>query len=159
MVTSVPYEKGGRFRQKGRTRTALVAAARSLLDEGITPTVEQPADRAEISRTTAYRYFRNQREVLLAAFPNLENASLLGDNPPRDVAARLDLVLAEIGRQLVQHETSMRAALRVALEGRADEQPLRRGRAIRWIEDALSPLRTKLGRAAVHRLALAIRAT
>jgi len=162
MDSEVPYENGGRVRQKGRTRAALLDAARALLDEGTTPTVEQAADRAGISRTTSYRYFRNQRELLVATYPVLENTSLLGADPPTDPAARLDRLLGEIARQLVDHEAALRAALRVSLEVPArprDEQALRRGRAIRWIEEALAPVRDKLGKAGVHRLALAIRAT
>lgn len=158
----VPYERSGRSRQKGRTRAALVAAGRELLDEGVTPTVEQAADRAGISRTTSYRYFRNQRELLLATYPDLDRASLLDADAPADPATRLDLLLAQMTRQVLEHETALRAALRVSLETTPPpraEQALRQGRAVRWIEDALSPLRSRLGKAALHRLVLAIRAT
>jgi AcrR family transcriptional regulator len=161
MDRAVPYEQIGRSRQKGRTRAALVAATRDLLAEGVTPTVEQAADRAGISRTTAYRYFKNQRELLLATFPELESVSLLGDDPPADPAERLDLVLAHIGRQLIANETTLRAALRISLQVPTpprDALLVRQGRAIRWIEDALAPLRERMGKAAVRRLALAIRA-
>lgn len=159
--TFVPYEKGGRSRQKGRTRAALVAAAREILAEGVTPTVEQAADRAEVSRTTSYRYFPNQQDLLFATFPQLESPSLLGDQPPVGPAERLDRVLAQVGTQLLDHEAALRATLRISLEVPApprDALLLRRGRVVRWLEDALSPLRDRLGRAAVHRLALAIRA-
>ncbi len=37
------------------------------------------------------------------------------------------------------------------------ELPLRQGRAIKWIEEALEPLRTEMPSADIHRLALAIR--
>ena len=60
MCMSIPYELTGRSPQKARTRAALVAAARLLLARGVTPTVEQAAEAAVISRTTAYRYFPNQ---------------------------------------------------------------------------------------------------
>ena len=69
MTTS--YEVGGRTRQKLRTRTAVVDAARALLAEGLTPTVEAAAERASISRTTAYRYFPSQRALLVAAHPEV----------------------------------------------------------------------------------------
>jgi len=162
MGTEVPYEQSGRSRQKGRTRAALVAAARELLAEGVTPTVEQAADRAEISRTTAYRYFPNQRLLIVATYPALEATSLLDDQAGADPRVRLDRVLAEITRQVLEHEPELRAALRLSLEVPApprEAQTLRQGRAIRWIEDALRPLRDRMGKAAVHRLALAIRAT
>lgn len=39
-----------------------------------------------------------------------------------------------------------------------DALPLRQGRVIGWIEDALSPLRTRLKRAELRKLAISIRA-
>jgi AcrR family transcriptional regulator len=159
--TTVPYETTGRSRQKGRTRAALLAAAWELLAEGVTPTVEQAADRGGVSRTTAYRYFPNQRELLLAAHPVVESASLLGDRPPTDPIDRLDRVLAQIGAQILDHEVALRAALRISLGIPApprDTLWLRQGRVVRWLEDALSPLRDRLGRAAIRRLAISIRA-
>src|SRR5690348_16238802 len=154
MDSSVPYESGGRVRQKGRTRAALVAAGRELLAEGVTPTVEQAADRGGISRTTAYRYFANQGALLIACYPARDQQSLLGEDPPADPAARLDIVLRHIAGQLLEHEEAMRAALRLSLAvpPPADGVFLRRGRALGWIEDALAPLRGRHGRAAVRRL-------
>src|SRR5262245_53308698 len=101
MDMSIPYEATGRTRQKARTRTALVDAARELLREGRTPTVEQAADRAEISRTTAYRYFQNQRALLVATYPDLGARSLLGPDAPADAAARLELVLDHFTESLL----------------------------------------------------------
>jgi AcrR family transcriptional regulator len=146
-----------------RTRAAMVAAARALLAEGVmSPTVEQAADRAEVSRTTAYRYFPNQHALLLATYPSLEAKSLLGDAPPDDPLARLDLVTGTIGRQLVDHEPELRTMLRLSLEAPRDrppDLPFRKGRAIAWIEDALAPLRPRLSATEVRRIAVAIRAT
>jgi AcrR family transcriptional regulator len=162
MVTSIPYERTGRTKQKARTRDALIAAARELLAQGVTPTVEQAADQAGISRTTAYRYFRNRRALLVAAYPEIEVRSLLDDEAPDDPAARLEIVIERMTRQFLDHEPELRAALRLSLElprPDAEALALRQGRAIGWIEDALSPLRDRLRRRELHRLALAIRAT
>jgi AcrR family transcriptional regulator len=162
MVMSTPYELTGRTRQKARTRAALVAAARELLAEGVTPTVEQAADRATISRTTAYRYFPNQRALLIASYPELEASSLLDTPAPADPAARLELVTENIGHQLLEYEPELRAMLRLSLESpppSRDALPLRQGRVIGWIEDALAPLRDRMPEPELHRLALAIRAT
>jgi AcrR family transcriptional regulator len=159
---SIPYEQTGRTNQKARTRDALIAAARELLAQGVTPTVEQAADQASISRTTAYRYFRNRRALLVAAYPEIEERSLLDDDAPDDPGARLELVMDSLTRQLLDHELELRAALRLSLElPRPDTEALalRQGRALRWIEDALAPLRGSLRGEELHRLALAIRAT
>jgi len=158
---AVPYELRGRRAQKRRTRGVLVAAARALLARGIDPTVEQAAEEASVSRTTAYRYFPNQRALLVATYPEIEAESLLGTDPPTGVEERLDLVTRRIGEQLLDHEPELRATLRISLErSQLDhELPLRTGRAVGWIEDALAPLREQMGETKLRRLALAIRAT
>jgi AcrR family transcriptional regulator len=154
------YESQGRTRQKARTRAALLAATRKLLAEGITPTVEQAAERAEISASTAYRYFPNQRALLVATYPQIEAESLLGPDSPSDPVARLDLVTKRLGDMLLDNEPELRTALRLSLESPAERDSLllRRGRALGWIEEALEPLRAQIGGPKVHRLALAIRA-
>jgi len=161
MGIPIPYEKSGRVAQKNRTRAALVDATRELLGEGVSPTVEQAADRARISRTTAYRYFVNQRELLAATYPELEAPSLLPADASADPVERLDIVLAKVAEQLLEHEPELRAALRLTLDPQQPPRssPLRQGRVIGWLEDALAPLRRRLGARGVHRLALAIRAT
>jgi len=158
MGMSVPYESTGRRDQKARTREALVAATRRLLADGVNPTVEQAAEAARISRTTAYRYFPNQRTLLLAAHPEIEQASLLPDDPPADVADRLDQVMRAFARVTLDWEPQLRTSLRLSLEPGAEQPVLRQGRAIGWIEDALAPLRTTDPEVDVHRLAVAIRA-
>jgi AcrR family transcriptional regulator len=159
MGMSIPYERTGRTRQKLRTRDALITATRELIAEGFTPTVESAAARAEISRTAAYRYFTNQRALLIAAHPEIDRKSLLGANPPRDPEARLGAVLDEFLRITVDTEPQLRMALRLSLDwvGDASDNSLRRGRAIAWIEDALAPLLGELSKQEVRRLALAIR--
>jgi AcrR family transcriptional regulator len=162
MGMSTPYELTGRTHQKARTRAAMVAATRQLLAEGVAPTVEQAAERAAVSRTTAYRYFPNQRALLLASYPELDMPSLLEVDAPADPAARLELVTESIARQLLEHEPELRAMLRLSLELPPPDKaalPLRKGRVIGWIEDALAPLSGRLPAAELRRLVLAIRAT
>jgi AcrR family transcriptional regulator len=160
MDMSIPYELQGRRQQKARTRAAIVEAARSLMAEGISPTVEQAAEAADVARTTAYRYFPNQRALILAVFPEIDSLSLLGPNPPRDPAERLDIVVANFTQQILDREPELRATLRIALEpgSEGDALPFRGGRAIGWIEDALAPLRNRMPDDELHKLALAIRA-
>src|SRR3954470_23477805 len=111
-----PYESTGRTAQKMRTRNALVDAARTLIVSGVTPTVEDAAAAASIARTTAYRYFPNQQDLLVAAYPEIELRSLLGNHPPDTVEARLDAVVDEYLRMTIDNEAAFRAALRLSLD-------------------------------------------
>lgn len=159
----MPYESTGRTRQKARTRDALLDGARTLLDAGATPTVEHVADAAGVSRTTAYRYFPDQRTLLLAAIPAIDRRSHLGADAPQDVAQRLDIVIRAQIEILQRYETQLRAALRLSLDQPAgtprDQRPaLRQGRAIGWIEEALAPLAATHPDLDRRRLAIAIRA-
>jgi AcrR family transcriptional regulator len=159
MGMSIPYERSGRTRQKERTRDALVAATRALIADGRAPTVEDAAERASISRTTAYRYFGNQRALLIAAHPEIDRLSLLGENPGRDPEARLTAALSEFLKITVATEPQLRMALRLSLESESGPTApmLRSGRAIAWLEDALSPLRAQMSKAVLRRLVCAIR--
>lgn len=159
-VMSTPYELNGRIDQKRRTRDALIAAARDLVAKGETPTVEAAAEAASISRTTAYRYFPNQRALLVAAHPETGVVSLLPENAPDDAATRLDLVVDTFTRSLLENEAQQRTMLRLSLEAdpiQRAQLPLRQGRAIKWIEEALAPLREDMSEADVRRLTHAIR--
>lgn len=157
----VSYERTGRTQQKVRTRGALIAASRELLARGLTPTVEEAAAAATISRATAYRYFPNQRALLVAAHPEIETESLLGPDPPEDLETRLDAVVGAIMRITLETEPQLRATLRLSLEPGAlhsDGRVLRTGRRIVWVEDALRPLRGRIPDADLRRSARAIAA-
>jgi AcrR family transcriptional regulator len=159
---TIPYEASGRTRQKARTRKALVDAGRELLASGTTPTVEQAADAADIARATAYRYFPNRRALLVATYPELEEPSLL-EAPAEltDPVERLDEVARSLTHQIVEHEPELRAMLRLSLEPDPAERadlPLRKGRRIAWVADALEPLRGDMTTGEFDRLVNAIAA-
>lgn len=161
MSMSISYEQTGRTSQKARTRDALVEAARELMAGGASPTVEQAAAAASIARATAYRYFPNQRALLTATFPSLTDSSLLGESPPADAGARLEIVVDAITQQSVEHEPALRNMLRLSLEPDPAERadlPFRTGRRIIWVTDALAPLRARLPEPDFERLVHAIAA-
>jgi AcrR family transcriptional regulator len=151
------YEETGRVDQKRRTREALVAAARDIVAQGHTPTVEAAAAAAAVSRTTAYRYFPNQRQLLAAAHPETASISLLPQDPPDDPAARLEAVVRSFTDSIAETEEQQRTMLRLSLEPHPDVLPLRQGRAIGWIAEALEPLSGELDEGALRALVLAIR--
>ena len=153
----MPYESTGRTAQKSRTRLALVTATRDLLAAGLTPNVEDAAERAGISRTTAYRYFPNQRSLLLAAQPTISPDSLMPPDSPTDARGRLDALITAFARYNFTWEPQLRTSLRLSLESAAGQPVLRQGRAIGWIAEALAPLRDSHPHVDVDWLAVAIR--
>ncbi len=157
IIMSTPYETFGRTGQKNRTRAALVAAARQLVSVGISPSVEQAATAASVSRTTAYRYFPTQQALLAAAHPETGARSMLGDDPPQDPAERLDTVIRAFIAMILETEAQQRTMLRLSLQPHTGVLPLRQGRAVRWITEALEPLRERLTEPGLHKLVLAIR--
>jgi AcrR family transcriptional regulator len=159
---STPYESTGRSAQKQRTREALITAARDLVAAGDTPTVEAAAEAASVSRATAYRYFPTKRALLLAAHPEMSAASMLPPGVPDDPAARLDAVVAAITAMIIDTEPQQRTMLRLSLEATEAERaalPLRQGRAIGWIAEALEGLSGRLPEEDLARLVVSIRAT
>jgi len=63
-------------------------------------------------------------------------------------------------RSLLANEAQQRTMLRLSLGATPAERsqlPLRQGRAIAWLEDALAPLRAEMSDAEVRRLAVAVR--
>jgi AcrR family transcriptional regulator len=157
---STGFESSGRTRQKQRTRDGLIAAARTLVEEGAAPTVEQVAERAGISRTTAYRYFPNQRSLLVAAHPETAATTLLTDGLSSDPQERLDAVATRFIQLIIDTEAAQRTMLRFSLDPEPRQRgrlPLRQGRAIGWITEALQPLNGRLTDEEIHRLALAVR--
>ena len=116
---SIPYDRTGRTGQKARTRAALIAAARTLLAAGRTPTVEEAAETAGMSRATAYRYFPNREALLVASHPEIQATTLLADDAPSEPHERLELTIKELIRITLDTEPQLRAMLRLSLEPEA----------------------------------------
>ena len=163
MGVATPYELTGRTNQKARTRAAMVDATRELLAEGTAPTVEQAAERAGISRTTAYRYFPNQRALLLASYPELEMPSLLDADAPgrprRAAGAGHGERRAPAARARTRAARDAAPLARTAAAGPRTRCRCAEGGVIGWLEDALAPLKGRVPADELRRLVLAIRAT
>jgi AcrR family transcriptional regulator len=140
----------GRVNQKRRTRAAIVVAARALLDEGTTPTVAHAAQLAEVSRTTAYRYFPTQDSLLLevAAGADVDDIEALVQRPLGDASPveRTLEVMRAMNHHVVDDEVRYRTLTRLYLDlwlsaaAAGDEAPVvREGRRRRWIEHSLTP--------------------
>ena len=156
--------------QKERTRAALVDAATELFREGSSPTVAEAAEKAKVSRATAYRYFPTQESLLLevaAVSPVVTPverviAELSGD----DVTQRFGQVFDAFAPIVLEQEAQLRAALRVYLdtwlEARRDgnEAPsVREGRRMRWLDEVLAPAKSQLTKRQWERLRAALALT
>jgi AcrR family transcriptional regulator len=154
MTTQGP-EPAGRGRQTRRTRRALLAAADELFAEGRVPTVADVAERADVARATAYRYFPTQEALLL-------ETSYLGDSDPlRSLPALVDEIedprarLAEAVRRGAEwtlgREARLRAVFRTSLDPAQNvARPARRRGDIAQL---LAPIRDELEPATYDRLA------
>jgi AcrR family transcriptional regulator len=165
---SVARQEDLRANQKARTRAALVTAAGELLREGMSPSVPEAAERARVSRATAYRYFSTQ-EALLAELAVTHDTQpveqLLAAFDTDDVEQRLVQLLDASVSITLADEYVMRNGLRVFLdqwfENRrvGDDTPVREGRRMRWLDQTLAPLRDRLPPAELRRLHAALALT
>lgn len=166
---NVSRQADPRANQKKRTRAAILEAASELLREGIPPTVAAAAERALVSRATAYRYFPTQ-ESLLFELGDIEALvapveSLVADFSTDDAAQRLEDLVETFMPLLLVNETMIRATVRgymdtwLTNQRDGQEVPLRAGRRVRWLKDALRPIQQQLGDAEWERLINALTLT
>jgi AcrR family transcriptional regulator len=132
--------------QKSRTRKDLLRAAARLMQEGKSPTLEEVAEEALVSRATAYRYFPGVEALLTEAALDLAMPDgerfFAGDDAtePLERLLRADAAVAEMIRA---NEPALRAmlihSLQQGLAGGAEGLPLRQNRRTPLIEAALAP--------------------
>jgi AcrR family transcriptional regulator len=157
-------DETGRYRQRRRTRAAIVAAAAELLKAGKTPSVNDVADAADVSRRTVYLYFPTLEQLLLDATLGMLSQAPVDeaieaadtDGDPTERVAAMIRVLSSMSTETLPLGRSL-IRLTVAPADGADEPRPRRGyRRIAWIERALEPLRSQVEPAAFERLVSAL---
>lgn len=151
----------GRPNQRLRTRHDLLSAAARLIKHGGTPTLEQVAEAAMVSRATAYRYFPSMDALLVEApieseAPDPE--TLFRGSRLADPAERVDAAEAALHEMVYRNEVQLRRLLasslsRVATDGKT---PVRQNRRSPLIEAALAPVKPRLSRLAYQRLCTAL---
>lgn len=159
----VSRQDGGRTNQKHRTRRAIVEAAAELVRENRTPSVADAAERALVSRATAYRYFPSQQSLLVevqadATQPSIDD--LLADAGP-DIAARVETITRELTRMVLADEALFRNQIRATQDvwfarGVDTSVPVREGRRMAWIDKALEPAKATLDKRGFTRLRTAL---
>jgi AcrR family transcriptional regulator len=142
-------EQIGRPNQKTRTRKDLLQAASRLMRQGRTPTLEEVAEEALVSRATAYRYFPTVDALLVEAAVDVavpEPQAVFRNEASRDPVARLQRVETALNDMIIANEPLLRAMLAHTIQQgiQADENgklPRRQNRRTPLIEAALAPAR------------------
>lgn len=154
----------GRANQRRRTRKDLLEAAGRLLKEGRTPSLEEVAEAALVSRATAYRYFPSMEALLREAVLDVQTPdadTLFADDAQSDPVARLEKVDAALHDMLSANEPAFRIMLAHAMERVVRGEtgggaPIRQNRRTPLIEAALQPARDELDPKAARLLADAL---
>ena len=157
-------ERIGRPNQRTRTRKDLLQAASRLMKQGRTPTLEEVAEEALVSRATAYRYFPSIEALLVEASVDVavpEPEELFRDEASRDPVVRLLRVETALHDMILANEPLMRTMLAhtIQLGIQADENgtlPRRQNRRTPLIAAALEPARHQFKPAALRELTKAL---
>jgi AcrR family transcriptional regulator len=139
----------GRTNQKERTRSAIVDAARALIEAGGEVSMPLVAQGARVSEATAYRYFPDLASLLGEAFGELwrDPAEAMRpvdavDDPEERVAHAAKVLLSEVAA----YQGAVRAVMSAAIL-RPAGPAVRPGRRFALIDYALDPLAGKGSRA------------
>jgi AcrR family transcriptional regulator len=155
-------EKSGRPNQRTRTRKDLLRAAARLVKAGRTPTLEEVAQEALVSRATAYRYFPSVEALLVEAAVDLsvpEPEEIFRDDASRDPVERLQRVDTVLHDAILANEPLLRTMLAHTLQqgAAADAKtPRRQNRRTPLIEAALEPARGQFKPATLRLLTRAL---
>lgn len=138
---------GGRPAQRRRTRTAILDATMQLVREGHTPTLDEIAAAAEVSRRTIYMHFPTLDQLLLdASMGALAGRDIQAEFEPDTEAAER---VATIVDSLYDHAEEWlplgrRMVALTATNPTPPGGPKRGQRRVDWIERAVEPLRERL---------------
>src|SRR5215475_1389632 len=138
--------QSGRVNQKARTRTAIVGAARELIQTGQPVTMPAVAQAALVSEPTAYRYFPDLLTLLTEAFaglwPDTEEAlrPVAGSSDP---AERIAYATEFLFRHVLAYQGAVRAMIAATIT-RPELAHARPGLRFGLIDHALAPLRGTL---------------
>lgn len=154
-------DKPGRPNQRRRTRKDLLQAASRLMKQGRTPSLEEIAEEALVSRATAYRYFASVESLLLEAALDVvipEPDDLFGSQRSGDAVSRLERVDTALHDMILANEASLRMMLVHSLQQslRGEKMPARQNRRSPLIEAALEPDRNQFKPAALDMLSKAL---
>jgi AcrR family transcriptional regulator len=145
-------------------RRTMLDTAMRLMQSGLIPSVSDVAEAAEVSRTTAYRYFPSQAALIQAAVDEALGPILQWNSDSGDAEERVADLLAFAYPRMHKYEATLRAALWLALDqwnrrqaGTLEsEAPILRGHRKALLHLALRPLRREMDRRPLERATQAL---
>lgn len=154
-----------RTAQRRRTRAAILDAAIRLLADGGSPSIDDIAAAADVSRRTVYMYFPTLDQLLLDATLGALSATkidavLARAQPADDAGDRVDALVRTLARLAPVTLPLGRKIIRLTVDAPVAEKGAdrtRRGyRRTEWIERAVEPLRATLSVEQFDRLVSAL---
>lgn len=135
--------------QRRRTRQAILAATAELLRDGIEPSVNEVAARADVSRRTVYLYYPTLDQLVLDATIgslNVDVDAALAAETSLDPRQRLRTLVTETSATMEASLPLGRKLIKLTVDGPSpvDDAPRRGHRRIGWIEWAVEPCRPDL---------------
>ena len=142
-------------------RRHLLATAIRLMQDGLTPSVSDVAEAADVSRATAYRHFPSQAALVQAVVDAALGPVLAWRSEASEPAERVAELFGFAIPRILAYEATHRAALAQALDQWSRRQAgmlgaearIVRGNRKALIADALSPLGADLDGATFDKLA------
>lgn len=144
--------------QRFKTRQAILRAASEMTAAGLIPGVAEAAERAGVSRATAYRHFPS-REFLVVemALPIQQLREALLQAGQSDPARRIGAMVRTIAVWSFDHQLVLREMLRVSLAPEQERQGyVRPNTRLELIAHQLKPMRSLMSRGDYRRLSTAL---
>lgn len=149
---------------RARTRKLMIQTASRLMKSGLTPSVSEIAEAAEVSRATAYRYFPSEVALVHAVVDEALGPILKWKSNSTDAEERVVDLFEKSLPRIAEFEATFKAALRLSLDqwaraqdGLLGEEPrFTRGHRTELLSEALAPLRSTLPKGDFDRLAQAL---
>lgn len=153
-----PVIKGPR----ARTLKLMLSVASEMMHNGDSPSVSDVAERAGVSRSTAYRYFPTRAEMLQAVVGETLGPILEWQSDADDPVDRMTSLIQQTFPRIADNEPTFRAALRLSLErqdqseGGRETNGYTRGHRVKLLERVLSPMVDECDPAEIKQLSQAL---
>lgn len=142
----------------------MLETATRLMQEGVTPSVSEVAEAAEVSRATAYRYFPSQAALVRAVVDEGLGPILTWQSNSTDSERRVAELFDTAMPRIEAFEATFKAALKLSLDQWARRQAgtlggepaFTRGHRVDLLKDAIAPLKQRLPPREFRRLAQAL---